>query len=182
MPSTDTLLAGPSRRAARWLWIAAGALLVARVATGVLEERHPSAKPDFMNWVPADKAAAMSVASGKPILYDFSAEWCGPCQAMAKEIFSDEKMAQSLSAMVIPVHVVDRQQEDGRNSGLVDSLQRVHGVKAFPTLVVVDADGKAAGHLEGYPGAQQTVRWIGENAAKTQLGRGHKAGVRLQFP
>lgn len=184
MPSTEPTPhpSGPTRRVARWLWILAAALLVARVATGVIEEKHPPAKPDFMNWIPADQAPAMSAASGKPILYDYSAEWCGPCQVMAREIFSDEKKAQGLSAMVIPVHVVDRMQEDGRNSPRVDSLQKAHGVKAFPTLVIVDADGKPAGHIEGYPGAQQTLQWIAETAAKTQLGREHKADVRLQFP
>lgn len=181
MPSTDTPLAGPSRRSARWLWILAGALFVARVATGVIEEKHPPAKPDFMEWVPADQAPALSAASGKPILYDFSAEWCGPCQVMAKEIFSDQAMARSLSSMVIPVHVVDRQQEDGRNSALVDSLQRVHGVKAFPTLVLVDPLGKPAGHLEGYPGAKQVVAWVSENSVKARMG-GRKAGLRVQFP
>lgn len=183
MPSTDaTPQHGPSRRVARWLWILAAALLVARVATGVLEEQHPPAKPDFMNWVSAADAPALSAASGKPILYDFSAEWCGPCKVMASEIFSDEKRAHALSTLVIPVHVVDRQQEDGRNTPLVDSLQRVHEVKAFPTLVVVDADGKAAGRIEGYPGAQQTIQWISETSMKSRLGRGQKAGVRLSFP
>lgn len=182
MPSIETSRPGPSRRAARWLWILAGALLVGRVATGVIEERHPTEKPDFMNWVPAADAPAVALASGKPILYDYSAEWCAPCQVMAREIFQDEQKAHALSSLVIPVHVVDRQQEDGRNTPLVDSLQRVHEVKAFPTLVVVDADGKAAGRLEGYPGAQSMIRWVSETAVKTRLGREHKAGVRLSFP
>jgi len=33
-----------------------------------------------------------------------------------------------------PVHVVDRIQEDGHNTPRVDSLQKAHEVKSFPTL------------------------------------------------
>ena len=178
MAPTDLVRpSGPTRRDPTVLWIVALVLLVARIGLGIYEARHPSRRPDRVSWVPAAAAPAQSRATGRPIFYDFSAEWCGPCQLMERDVFQDERRAKAVSQMVVPVHVVDRQREEGRNPPLVDSLQRAYGVTAFPTLVLADAEGKTLAKVEGYPGPDDFVQWIGKTAAEQRFSRAKRGTI-----
>lgn len=64
------------------------------------------------------------IASEKPVLVDFFAEWCGPCKMMSP-ILSELKSLLGERATVIKVDV-------DRNPGAAEA----YGVRGVPTLVL----------------------------------------------
>jgi len=120
----------------------------------------------YSEWTTYDDAVRRSQATGKPVMLDFNAEWCGPCQLLRREVFENAAAGTTVKAAVIPVSIVDRRRENGENPEPVAALERRYEVEAFPTLVVFSpASGRAVRQV-GYAGDAETLRWITETAAE----------------
>jgi hypothetical protein len=71
--------------------------------------------------------------------------------------------------LYVPVRVTDREREEGRNPAIVDSLEHVFRVRAFPTLVVVGRQGVPI-HKSGYEGFERTTAWLQQAAMASTPG------------
>ncbi|MCL4822695.1 MAG: thioredoxin family protein [Anaerolineales bacterium] len=140
--------------------VLAGLLLFGRVMSGVLEYRNPSRAPDLVRWQEPVAAMEGQADSGKPLLFWFTADWCGPCAQLEREVFRNGKTSELVNARFVAVRVVDREFEEGQNAKEVEELQRRFSVQGFPTLVAVrtaDADPMI---LRGYAGKGRTNEWL----------------------
>lgn len=122
----------------------------------------------FSSWTSLAAAMTESERTGKPILLDFNAEWCPPCQAMKQSVFEDPAHSNAVQRAVIPVSIVDRVREDGRNAPEVEQLQERYGVQAFPTLVVFHPKSGKQVSTRGFGGPDLTEQWIVEAAKQVR--------------
>ena len=136
-----------------WVIVAFAIAVIARIVS-----HHAATAPrsheSLVTWVPINASIQRASAQNKPIFYEFSADWCGPCQRMEKEVFNDAQLAARINQKLVPVHVIDRLQEDGHNAPDVESLQQQYNVRAFPTIVIADANGHPLARMEGFGGRE----------------------------
>lgn len=123
---------------------------------------------EVSGWTNYSSAVEESRRTGKPILLDFTAEWCPPCRAMKRQVFDDPGYGRRVQLAVIPVSVLDRQREEGRNSDEVESLMQRYRIDGFPTLVVFSPVTGLSEVTSGFGGAEYTAGWIAQAAERVR--------------
>ena len=158
MPPPADFPRGATRGVPLLLIALAVLLLAARITLALVERGGPT--PDgkgLVVWQSIADGEAIAKTTGKPILYDFTAEWCSPCKRLEAEVFADRGTAGMIESNYVPIRVTDRQREEGRNPPDIAALQARYQVQAFPTLVVVRVDGSVATRIEGFTGKSAVV-------------------------
>ncbi len=107
-----------------------------------------------------EAAKAKAVKEGKPIFINFTGtDWCGWCIKLEKEVFS-QKAFQDYAKENLVLVEVDFPRKKEQTAQLKEQnkkLDKEYGVEGYPTLYLLDAQGKKLtediGYREGGPEA-----------------------------
>jgi len=131
------------------------ALVAARIAVSFTKSDVP--RGAGIHWLTPEEGLSLASSTNKPILYDFTAEWCQPCHMLDAEVFQKPEIARDVNERFIAIRVIDRRREEGRNPPDVQELQQRFGVRGFPTIVFADGGGERA-RMEGFRGREEFER------------------------
>jgi protein disulfide-isomerase len=106
-------------------------------------------------------AVAQAKSQNKLILLDFTgSDWCGYCKLLDREVLSQPSFKDFADKNYVAVtldYPHDTPQSDAVKQQN-DALAKQYNIEGFPTLIVVDADGKELGREVGYtPGSGPTA-------------------------
>lgn len=94
---------------------------------------------------------AKSKATGKPIFLDCYTSWCGPCKALAKDIFPQKEVGDYFNANFINAKF-DMEKGEGIE------LKKKFNVTVFPTLLFINSEGEELNRIVG--GANDATKFL----------------------
>lgn len=98
-----------------------------------------------------EEAKKEAKKSGKLIFIDAYTDWCGPCKRMAATSFKDAKVGEMFNKNFVNMKVEMEKDADG------PELARKYRVVAYPTLLIVDGNGKLVKQAVGMKSSDQLI-------------------------
>ncbi len=120
----------------------------------------PEAGVDEIAWITSfPEALAAAQAAQKPLLIDFTADWCGFCHMLAEQSFPHPRIQALKDALVWAR--IDAEREE--------ALFVKYQVQGLPTLVMVDGEGREITRLRGFVDGKNLANFIEQGLTKSRL-------------
>jgi protein disulfide-isomerase len=110
------------------------------------------------------QAQEQAKTSKKLILVDFTgSDWCGWCIKLDREVFSKPEFKEyaSKNLVLMEVDFPRAKQLSPSEKSQNQQLAQEHGIQGFPTIIVLNSDGKKVGELSyeaGIPDGSRETR------------------------
>ena len=95
-----------------------------------------SERGERIQWIPYSESILVgSEKSNRPVILDFYADWCGPCKALDKQVFSQpDIVALSKEFTTVRVDLTTRHEAQ-------EILQKKYEIRGVPTVIFIKGDG-----------------------------------------
>ena len=113
-----------------------------------------------IKWTSDLEAAKKTAEEQKKKLFiEFTASWCGPCQMLAKDVWSSEDVAKRVEKEFVAVMIDVDENPDA---------SKAFEIKAMPTLIIADADAFERARAVGAPFStpDAAIKWFDEIGGK----------------
>lgn len=113
----------------------------------------PAASGPSIQWLrDHDEALAKAKASNKPMIIDFTAEWCAACHEMERETYTDGVViTESENFVTVMIDCT------AAADPAIKAIQARYGVTGLPTVVLLDASGVQVDTMVGFVPAEEFV-------------------------
>ncbi len=98
-----------------------------------------------------EKAKKEAKKTGKLIFIDAYTDWCGPCKRMAATSFKDQAVGDLFNEKFINIKIEMEKDADG------PEVARLYRVVAYPTLLIIDGNGKLVKQTMGMKTSEQLI-------------------------
>jgi thioredoxin-related protein len=136
----------------------------------------PIKNKDRINWMNLTDAASSLEKEKRPVLIDIYTSWCGWCKVMDSKTYSNKNVAAYLQSKFYPVKLNAETKEEiswqGKTYHYSDdyrcnefAVYVMQGQLAFPTTVIIPADGSQPQAIPGYIPKKEfemIVKYFGE--------------------
>lgn len=105
-------------------------------------------------WIRTEaEALELARSSGKPLMIDFTAEWCAACHEMERFTYTDARVIAAAEGFVPAMLDCTK-----KGDPVVEAVLKKYGVTGLPTVVFVMPDGRRLGGTVGFVEAAAFVK------------------------
>jgi thiol:disulfide interchange protein len=145
---------------------------LASFTVGVASLTAPAFANTLEGWsTDLDKAIADAKAGKKSVLVEFTgSDWCPPCIAMRKNVFSKKEFVQAASKNFILVEL-DFPKADKELADKNKPLAEKYKIEGFPTVILLNSEGKEFNRFfaSEFPKTEDFLKHLDETLEKKDM-------------